>query len=31
MPAKLNKKKSDRELVGGIKKTKGTFSVGRTT
>ena len=30
-PAKLNEKKSDRELEREIKKTKETFFVGRTT
>ena len=30
-PAKLNKKKGDRDLKREIKKTKETFFVGRTT
>ena len=30
-PAKLNEKKSDRDLERKIKKTKDTFFVGRTT
>jgi len=30
-PAKLNEKKSDRELEREIKQTKKTFFVGRTT